>query len=1366
MKRTLLFIAVALSIFNKLQAQTCTAITYNVDFSASVDTSVVIQSTRNGDCCGGTNCIRFDLIINPACSYVNFTVQNPAPPGNAAYYQVNCGPQTSLGTPICVVGQTHVAITFCKPGNDNPIYTIVAAGAFQGSGDITVREGCTGSMNVTGLTLGTINWTSIYPGAQGAYDSYLSCTSACTSPNVTPLQGAPAYIDYKVSGFRLCGPIVSDTIRVYTTPQIAVAVTPNNSTICAGSSTTLNATASGGDVPYNYLWSTGQTGPSIAVNSGGVYTVSVTDIHNCLPAVQSATVAIAPIPSAPSVTSNSPVCEGSSLNLFASSVAGATYSWTGPNGFTSSLQNPVINNATAANAGSYAVTVTVGQCTSTSATTSVVINAIPATPVVSNNSPVCEGTNLNLTASLVSGASYSWTGPNNFSSSTQNPGIINAGSMNAGTYFVTVTANGCTSTSASVNAVVNMLPSAPIVSTNSPLCNGSSIYLMAGTMTGASYSWTGPNGFTSSLQNPTITNAGTTASGSYSVTATVNGCTGAVGTALITVNPIPPAPSVSSNGPICAGSTLNLTASNVAGASYSWSGPNGFTSSLQNPVINNVTAANAGSYAVTVTVAQCTSTSATTLVVINSIPATPVVSASPVCEGMNLNIMASLVAGASYSWTGPNNFSSSNQNPTITNAGLINAGTYSVTVTANGCTSTAASVTAIVNTVPAAPIVSANSPLCAGSTLNLAASNIAGASYSWSGPNGFTSSLQNPVINNITAANAGSYAATVTVGQCTSTSATTAVVVNPIPATPVVSTSPVCEGMNLNLIASLIPGASYSWTGPNNFISSNQNPTITNAGWINAGTYRVTVTANGCTSVPVSTTAVVNMLPSAPIVSTNSPLCTGNLIYLMAGTMSGASYSWTGPNGFTSSLQNPTITNASTNASGSYSVMATVNGCTGAVGTALITVNQIPPSPYVSSNGPICGGSTLNLTASTIAGASYSWSGPNGFTSSSQNPVINNATSASAGIYNASATVNGCTSPAVSTTIVIDQPAIANAGNNQVVCSLNQFVNVTGNLSGGTNNAVWTSSGSGNFSPANSNLNTSYYPSATDKSAGSVTLNLTSINNGACPASSSSIKITFAAAPSVNAGSDQTVCANNANAFLNGQYNNASGIIWSSSGNGTFSPSSYDLNATYIPGARDKSNSSVHLILKTTGNTACASAADTLLVTIKAPPVINSGGVKYVLENNSTILTPVISGSNLKYLWTPGLYLNNDTVPNPVCTPEADVSYKIISIDNFGCSSSADVFVKVLKPLQIPNVFTPNGDGINEKWQIKNLRDYADCKVEIFNRYGQLVYHSVGYINEWDGILNGKPLPAATYYYVINLKIAAKPIAGFVDIVR
>src|SRR5215212_7570314 len=87
------------------QCSSCSSVTYNIDLSASVDTSVSIQSVRNGDCCTGTNCIRFNVIINPACSYVNLSVANPAPNGSA-FYQVNCGPQTSLATPVCIVGMT------------------------------------------------------------------------------------------------------------------------------------------------------------------------------------------------------------------------------------------------------------------------------------------------------------------------------------------------------------------------------------------------------------------------------------------------------------------------------------------------------------------------------------------------------------------------------------------------------------------------------------------------------------------------------------------------------------------------------------------------------------------------------------------------------------------------------------------------------------------------------------------------------------------------------------------------------------------------------------------------------------------------------------------------------------------------------------------------------------------------------------------------------------------------------------------------------------------------------------------------------------------------------------------------------------
>src|SRR5205823_2672658 len=162
-------------------------------------------------------------------------------------------------------------------------------------------------------------------------------------------------------------------------------------------------------------------------------------------------------PAAPTASNSGPICAGQTLSLSASTVSGATYSWTGPNGFSSSTQNPSIANATTAASGTYSVTVTVNGCTSTAATTTATVNAIPAAPTASNSGPICAGQTLSLSASTVSGATYSWTGPNGFSSSTQNPSIANATTAASGTYSVTVTVNGCTSTAATTTATVNAI---------------------------------------------------------------------------------------------------------------------------------------------------------------------------------------------------------------------------------------------------------------------------------------------------------------------------------------------------------------------------------------------------------------------------------------------------------------------------------------------------------------------------------------------------------------------------------------------------------------------------------------------------------------------------------------------------------------------------------------------------------------------------------------------------------------------------------------------------------------------------------------------------------------------------------------------
>src|SRR5262249_28449407 len=154
----------------------------------------------------------------------------------------------------------------------------------------------------------------------------------------------------------------------------------------------------------------------------------------------------------------------------------------------------------------------------------------------------------------------------------------------------------------------------------------------------------------------------------------------------------------------------------------------------------------------------------------------------------------------------------------------------------------------------------------------------------------------------------------------------------------------------------------------------------------------------------------VNFTPPAPVAGNTGPLCLGSAaaLNLTASTVTGASYSWTGPNGFTSSSQNPSISTPTEAALGTYSVTATIGSCTSTAATT--TVSATIATPTAGNSGPIYASQTLSLTASLVTGATYSWTGPNGFTSSLRNPSIANATTAASGVYKVRAIVSGCSS--------------------------------------------------------------------------------------------------------------------------------------------------------------------------------------------------------------------------------------------------------------------------------------------------------------------------------------------------------------------
>jgi gliding motility-associated-like protein len=177
--------------------------------------------------------------------------------------------------------------------------------------------------------------------------------------------------------------------------------------------------------------------------------------------------------------------------------------------------------------------------------------------------------------------------------------------------------------------------------------------------------------------------------------------------------------------------------------------------------------------------------------------------------------------------------------------------------------------------------------------------------------------------------------------------------------------------------------------------------------------------------------------------------------------------------------------------------------------------------------------------------------------------------------------------------------------------------------------------------------------------------------------------------------------------------------------------------------------------------------SDPITVTINPVPAVSFSGNLTVNTGKSVQLQPIISGGNIQsYTWSPATGLSDPNIADPVASPLVSTTYTLTVTSVNGCSDSATVKVAVVSKLVIPNTFTPNGDGINDFWDISNLMYYPDCTVNIYNRWGFAVYQSKGYGKPWDGTYKGSPLPAGTYYYVIDIKNNTAPLAGYVTVIR
>ncbi|MBL7764255.1 MAG: gliding motility-associated C-terminal domain-containing protein [Chitinophagaceae bacterium] len=180
----------------------------------------------------------------------------------------------------------------------------------------------------------------------------------------------------------------------------------------------------------------------------------------------------------------------------------------------------------------------------------------------------------------------------------------------------------------------------------------------------------------------------------------------------------------------------------------------------------------------------------------------------------------------------------------------------------------------------------------------------------------------------------------------------------------------------------------------------------------------------------------------------------------------------------------------------------------------------------------------------------------------------------------------------------------------------------------------------------------------------------------------------------------------------------------------------------------------------------CRIASNVVIIHVHDDPFTDAGPNRTVIAGDSLHLAGTVTGETPSYYWSPPTYLSDATDLNASLTPSASAKYTLYAESEFGCTNNDTMSVKVVAGIFVPSAFTPNNDGKNDRWHIPYLDPVFQATVNVYNRFGKLVYHAEGETVDWDGSLNGLPQPSATYIYLIRFKKGRPDMKGTVTIIR
>jgi hypothetical protein len=835
-----------------------------------------------------------------------------------------------------------------------------------------------------------ISVTTTAPGPRYAWSGP---TGTLTNTTANPSVSAAGSYAVTVTGFNGCTTVATVSVLIDSVRAVIIG-TPDKILTCTDQTVGINATVNSASPVVSTTWS----GPSYTssvedpadITRPGLYTLTVRPANGCTSSRQIEVKQDTLAPRGVTTKGDTLTCLKLAVNLASNSTTtNVTYAWSGPGTYKSNSQNPLDLTVP----GTYTVTVTGANGCTTAKTAIIAQNVNPpgATATSSLAQLDCDDLEAQLTgASTTTGVSYVWNGPG------LNDPKQNSKTTRPGSYILVVTApNSCISRDTVVITQDIQAPNATATGGVINCTSSQTVITGASTTPNVTYSWAGPNQTTFQGATPTVTQPGT-------YTLTVKGANACTDTATAIVNPNLSSPIVTLSGEgtlTCAVGSLLLKATVNAPVSpvstTIWTNASGATVSSSDTLRATVP----GVYTFTA-VSQNGCKSAPTATVLQDI--VPPQDLKTTGGKLDCNFptttisVTSATQGVTYAWSGPGGaYSSTLPNP----SDVKTAGTYTVIVTnpINGCS---ASATAVVTEDPTKPVLTAKTDTltCTRKTVTLdATTNTAGATFQWTGP--ITSTLEDP-----TTAQAGVYRV-VAKGPngCTSEFSITVPQNIENPNLSVQGDTITCAtNSGVVTAASTTSGVRYAWTGPGTFSSTQAAPVVTAI-----GTYTVVVTAlnNGCTT---SRTVQVAPDQNAPVISAKGGIvtCAVPSLTLSATSNTNVDWNWTGPNGFTSALANPTA-----NAPGNYTVEATSLSNRCKVSTSVeIKADQTPPVVTLSEPAILtCTVTEVDITASTGSAGVYSfvWGGGN-IVSGGQAAIVRVS---AAGDYQVTVTntQNGCT---------------------------------------------------------------------------------------------------------------------------------------------------------------------------------------------------------------------------------------------------------------------------------------------------------------------------------------------------------------------